>query len=227
MIPLRDNIRHQNTPVITGFLIAINIIIFFFELKVIDISDFVIRWGFIPKRIFLDVGMGEKIIPVFTSMFLHAGLFHLLGNMLFMWIFADNVEDVLGHFNFLCFYLLCGLFAIFTHFILYRDSSVPVLGASGAIAGVLGAYFRLFPSARVLTLIPLFVFWETVELPAFVFLGIWFLYQFLLGVLSAGNMGAGIAFWAHIGGFIAGFILVKIFINKKIYQKETYLDRRF
>lgn len=216
MIPLRDNIPHQRLPLITVSLIIINIVLFIFEvMSGSKISYFIMKWGFIPKRVFMDVTLAEKILPVFSSMFLHAGVAHLIGNMLFMWIFADNVEDAMGHFNFLCFYIFCGLCAALTHFILYNRSSVPVLGASGAIAGVLGAYVRLFPSAKVLTLLPFLIYWEVVEVPAYIFLGVWFVYQFFLGLGSLGATGAGIAFWAHIGGFAAGFILVRKFINKK------------
>jgi len=156
-------------------------------------------------------------MPFFTSMFLHAGWLHLVGNMWFLWIFADNVEDILGHFNFLIFYIACGLAASFAHFIVNLNSAVPAVGASGAIAGVLGAYIVMFPRARVLTLVPIFIFLEVVEIPAFVFLGIWFIYQFFLGMMSVGSYGAGVAFWAHIGGFIAGVLLLNIFLKKRHY----------
>jgi len=148
-------------------------------------------------------------MPFFTSMFLHAGWLHLVGNMWFLWIFADNVEDILGHFNFLIFYIACGLAASFAHFIMNYHSVVPTVGASGAIAGVLGAYIVMFPKARILTLIPIFIFLEVMEIPAFVFLGIWFIYQFLLGMMSVGSYGAGVAFWAHIGGFLFGILLIR------------------
>jgi hypothetical protein len=135
---------------------------------------------------------------------------HLLGNMWFLWIFADNVEDRLGHFGFLVFYLLCGAAATLAHFFMNIKSMVPAVGASGAIAGVLGAYFVLYPSAKILTLVPMF-FYRVVEIPAVIFLGLWFVYQFFLGVANVNAVGGGIAFWAHIGGFVAGIVLVGIF----------------
>jgi len=153
-------------------------------------------------------------------MFMHANFLHLFGNCLYLWIFADNVEDRLGHLNFLIFYLLCGISATFVHTLFNLHSKIPTIGASGAIAGVLGAYFLMFPSARVLTLIPFFFFWEIVEIPAFFFLGFWFLYQFMLGVFSLSATG-GIAFWAHIGGFVTGMFLLNLFYKKKfVYHRR-------
>jgi membrane associated rhomboid family serine protease len=145
------------------------------------------------------------VFPFFTSMFLHGGWLHLLGNMLYLYIFGDNVEDALGHVRYLLFYLACGVAASVTHLALNLDSVVPTVGASGAIAGVLGAYFLLYPKAKVLTLLPIFIFIQIVEIPAFLFLGFWFLLQFISGtVASASQNAGGVAWWAHIGGFAAG-----------------------
>jgi len=146
--------------------------------------------------------------PFFTSMFLHGGWLHLAGNMWFLWIFGDNVEDMLGSIRFVFFYLFCGLAAGFTHFILDPSSSVPTIGASGAIAGVLGGYMLLFPGARVLTLVPLGFFLRVMEIPAAVMIGIWFVIQLASGVLTQGMEQGGVAWWAHVGGFVAGLVLV-------------------
>jgi membrane associated rhomboid family serine protease len=218
MIPLRDNIPHRRLPIITVMLILINIFVFIYELFLgDDLRNFIYLYGFVPQKLFLPISLKDKFFPLFSSMFLHGSWAHLLGNILFMWIFADNVEDRLGHFNFLIFYLSCGIIASLIHAFFNLGSKVPVVGASGAIAGVLGAYFTMFPYARVLTLVPFFIFWEVVELPAFFFLGIWFVYQFLLGLFSIGSMGAGIAFWAHVGGFVGGIFLLKFFLRKIYY----------
>jgi membrane associated rhomboid family serine protease len=216
MIPLRDNIPHRRKPIVTTIILIINIVVFLYQLWLGRNSEyFIYTYGFIPHRLFLPASLKAKIFPLFSSMFLHAGFAHLAGNCLYLWIFADNVEDRLGHFNFLLFYLLCGISATLVHTLFNLGSKIPAVGASGAIAGVLGAYFLMFPGARVLTLIPFFLFWELVEIPAFFFLGFWFLYQFLLGMLSLGRMGAGIAFWAHIGGFVAGILLLRLFIKRR------------
>jgi len=223
MIPLRDNIPHRRLPVVTTLLLIINISVFIYQhilLNPESLEKVIYLYGFIPQRLFLpQFSLKEKLVPLFTSIFMHAGFFHLLGNCLYLWIFADNVEDKLGHFNFLIFYISCGLIANLVHALFNLYSKIPAIGASGAIAGVLGAYFLMFPTARVLTLIPFFFIWEIVEIPAFFFLGFWFLYQFLLGVFSLGRIGGGIAFWAHIGGFVAGFLLVKFFLKRRYYYR--------
>lgn len=215
MIPLKDTIPHRKTPIITVSLIIVNFLVFFYELKQgLFLKEFLFKFGFVPVKVFSDYSLGQKIIPLFSNMFLHGGWAHLLGNSLYLWIFADNVEDRLGHFNFFLFYLLCGLGANFFHFLMNLRSSVPAIGASGAIAGVLGAYFLMFPHSRIITLIPWFLFWEIIEVPAFFFLGFWFLYQFLLGLFSIG-FASGIAFWAHIGGFLTGMFLLRFFLPER------------
>jgi membrane associated rhomboid family serine protease len=177
-----------------------------------ELLPFVERYAVIPARL-LGGGFppaGELLTPV-TAMFLHGGWFHMLGNMLYLHIFGDNVEDTLGHGGFLAFYLACGVASFAAQVLFHPASAVPNLGASGAIAGVLGAYFVRFPRARVVTLLPLFVVFTLVEVPAVVFLGLWFLFQFLSGAASLGRASAtsgGVAWWAHIGGFVAGAIIM-------------------
>lgn len=216
MIPLRDNIPHQRMPVVTVGLIIVNFLVFLYELFLgNNLDEFLYRFGVVPVKLGMDISFIDKIFPFLTSMFLHGGWIHLIGNSLFLWIFADNVEDQLGHIRFLFFYLTCGIVASFIHLLFNWNSSLPAIGASGAIAGVLGAYFIMFPRARVEVLVPFFFIWELIELPAFFFLGLWFIYQFVLGIFSVGYSGAGIAFWAHIGGFLAGVWLLKYFKKRR------------
>ena len=210
MIPLRDNISHKHKPVVTVFLLIVNISVFGYELLLgAEAQSFIFALGFIPGRLFSEVSLSGKVIPLFSNMFLHASFLHLAGNCIYLWVFADNVEDRLGHFRFLGFYLVCGVAASLVHALFNLGSEIPAIGASGAIAGVLGAYFMFFPKARILTLLPIFIFWQIIEIPAFYFLGIWFLLQFIFGICSLGfRQCGGIAFWAHIGGFAMGAILV-------------------
>lgn len=220
MIPLRDDQPSFSTPFINYFLIGLNIVVFLWELSV-GLNSRVLQaltfeFGLVPRHA-LAVLTGHShdplataILPVFTSMFLHAGFLHVAGNMLFLWIFGDNVEDYLGHFPYLIFYLLSGLAAAVAHVLLNSNSRLPIIGASGAIAGVMGAYFILYPRARVLTWFFVFVLW----VPAWLVLGYWFLLNFLSGTAMAAQASAssgGIAFWAHVGGFVAGMLMVKIF----------------
>jgi membrane associated rhomboid family serine protease len=206
MIPLRDVIPTRTTPVVTVGLIALNIAFFLYEqtLGPRGLDSFVRTWGLVPVDFAWD--------RVVTSMFLHGGWGHIVGNMLYLWIFGDNVEDRLGHVRFVIFYLLCGTAAALAQTFINSDSSIPMIGASGAISGVLGAYLLLFPHSRVLTLIPIIFFIQIVEVPAIVLLGLWFLMQIFSGVGSLGNQAdvGGIAFWAHIAGFAAGLLLVNI-----------------
>jgi membrane associated rhomboid family serine protease len=218
MIPFRDNIPSRSFPIITVFIILINIVAFFYELSLgRGLDPFVFQFGVIPARVLSpssDTTLPAIALPFFTSMFLHAGWMHLIGNMWYLWIFGDNVEDRLGHVNYLIFYILCGLGAGVVHTLLNPSSTVPSLGASGAIAGVLGAYMVSYPFAKVLTLLPLFIIWPIVEIPAIIVLGFWFIFQFLSGaesLLSADAGAGGVAFWAHVGGFVIGIILLRLF----------------
>jgi membrane associated rhomboid family serine protease len=222
MIPLRDTNPSRTIPVVNYFLIAMNVMVFLYEFSLSkEMADFVFQFGLIPLNFTGDLQSFQvntgTVIPLFTSMFLHGGWMHLLGNMLFLFIFGDNVEDRFGHFKYIFFYLAAGLAAAFTQIYMFPDSNVPMVGASGAIAGVLGAYVFMFPTAKITTLIPIFFFFQIIELPAFLFLGIWFLLQIISGMfaLGIGADAGGIAWWAHIGGFAAGAVLFPFMRKRK------------
>jgi membrane associated rhomboid family serine protease len=205
-------------------LIVVNFAAFVYEIILGEgLGRFVWTYGIIPARFFSQGFLGSedailRFVPVFTSMFLHSGWFHILGNMLYLWVFGDNVEDYLGHLQFLAFYVVCGLGAGLFQIYAAPHSIVPMVGASGAIAGILGAYLMLFPRAKVIALVPVFFFLQVMEVPALIFLGFWFLIQFLSGVASlssaAYSSSGGIAWWAHIGGFVSGIVLVS-FLRKR------------
>ncbi len=207
MIPLRDNIPSFRRPYVTYFILVVNIGVFIYGLSLgKNLDSFFFRYGAIPKSI-VSGHDPLAVLTLFSSMFIHASIPHIIGNMLFLWIFADNIEDRLGHLWFPIFYVLCGLGGSILHIIIAPSSGVPMVGASGAISGVLGAYVLLFPRARVLTLIPLGFFMRMTYMPSYIFLGIWFLYQFIFGISSIGARGGGIAYFAHIGGFAVGFLI--------------------
>lgn len=211
MIPLSDSARSRSFPFVVISLIVLNIYIFFRELMSPDLEQFVQQWGLVPSLV--DFSSSGWIIPFVTSQFLHGGWLHIGSNMLFLWVFGDNIEDSLGHLRFLVFYLLCGVVAGLTQYFFDPESSVAMIGASGAVAGVLGAYWRLYPNSSVHTLIPLGFFLTTAELPASLMIGLWFLTQIFSGVSSIGvgsDIG-GVAFWAHVGGFLAGMAFVTVF----------------
>jgi len=228
MFPLRDTVRSRTFPVVNVTIIVINILVFLYEFALgPHIEVFIREYGLTPVRFFwgFQHNIPDAILPLFTSMFLHGGWIHVLGNMWFLYIFGDNVEDRVGHGGYIVFYLLCGIGAALSQTFLFRQSQIPMVGASGAIAGVLGAYFLLFPHARVLTLIPIFIFLQIMEIPAVVFLLFWFLFQFLQGTFAASTEGGGVAWWAHIGGFIAGMALVFVFKKKEPQSPGAiYLD---
>ena len=217
MIPIRDDQPRFSTPFVTYFLIAINVVIFLMEfaLDPASLRGLIYEFGMVPSHVTALISGGHSspavaLVPVFTSMFLHGSWMHVIGNMWFLWIFGDNVEDYLGHFKYLAFYLVSGVAAALAQIVVNPLSTVPNVGASGAIAGVLGAYFILYPKARVLTWLFYFFFY----VPAWVMLGYWFVYQFLSGaatsITQAGQNSGGIAFWAHVGGFVSGIVLIKI-----------------
>lgn len=225
MFPIRDYIPRRYTPYGARILLAINVLFYLYEMilaKQETVKLFYLL-GVVPARYFHPawaewVGYPElSYIPFLTHMFLHSGFFHFLANMWILWVFADNVEDVFGSFRFLIFYLCCGLIAMAGHMLFNMDSTVPVVGASGAIAGVMGAYLILYPQSKVLTLVPILFLPLFFDLPAVVFLGFWFFVQLSSGLLaSAGEQGAaGVAWWAHAAGFLAGIILVPFFRNPK------------
>jgi membrane associated rhomboid family serine protease len=212
MIPLRDNIPSRTVPFVTYTLIGANLLAFGFELSLGQhLQQFIHIFGVVPAKVTTIISQAPHlayyaVLPLFTSIFLHGGWMHLLGNMLYLYIFGDNVESALGHIRYLIFYLCSGVAASLVHISFNPGSDIPTVGASGAIAGVLGAYFLLFPRARISTLVPIFFFIQIVEIPALLFLGIWFLIQFLSGsmTLGSGAAAAGVAWWAHIGGFAVG-----------------------
>ncbi len=228
MIPLRDTIPSRTIPFVNYAIIAANALVFLFELSLGRyLDDFVFQFGIVPIRFVEAVQTthidASVIFPLFSSMFLHGGFWHLVGNMLFLYIFGDNVEDRFGHGRYLFFYVLSGLAAAFTQVFINPLSEVPMVGASGAIAGVLGAYVLLYPNAKVVTLIPIFFFVQIAELPAFIFLGFWFLMQFFSGFMSLG-VGAdagGVAWWAHIGGFACGALLMPFLSRREGFPKKA------
>jgi hypothetical protein len=207
-------------------LIGLNSAVFFYQLTLNGrMVDFAYAYGVIPFR-FVHMFPGDpwELLTPLSAMFLHGGWGHLLGNMLYLYIFGNNVEDTLGRGRYLLFYLTCGVLSFLAQVVLQSNSMVPNVGASGAIAGVLGAYFLLFPRARILTLVPLFFFFPLVEIPAFFFLGIWFLMQFLSGAATIGHVSAlagGVAWWAHIGGFLAGMLLVKLLLPRNAARRTV------
>jgi membrane associated rhomboid family serine protease len=220
MIPLRDVIPSRTTPGVTISLIACNVVVYLFQLMLSERGQeaFIYAFGLVPAYF--------STVNVFTAMFVHGGIAHLGGNMLFLWIFGDNVEDRLGHGRFLFFYALCGFAAAIAQTALNPDSVVPMVGASGAIAGVMGAYLVLYPHSRVLMLFPFPVF--LFELPALVFLVMWFLVQFLNGinqlpVFERNALSGGVAFWAHVMGFVAGLILV-VFMKRPERTRVEWWD---
>ncbi|MFN2240510.1 MAG: rhomboid family intramembrane serine protease [Thermoanaerobaculia bacterium] len=210
MIPLRDRNPRTSTPWVNYILIALNLAAFAWELSLgVRFESTLASVAFVPERFWQAGGWGADGMSMLVSMFLHAGWLHIGSNMLYLWIFGDNIEDRLGHFLYLVFYLACGFAATMAHALLNAGSGLPAIGASGAIAGVLGAYLVLFPRAHVMTLIPIGFFIAVRELPALLILGLWFAIQIFSGVASIGASEAGgVAWWAHIGGFVAGLALV-------------------
>lgn len=232
MIPLRDSIPSSRPPVINYLIIAACILVFVVQLSHEDLLAG--RFAFNPAYI-VGPHASERpltftLLTILTSMFMHGSILHLAGNMLFLWVFGDNVEDRMGHARYLIFYLLCGTIAAVTQAVISGFAPLPSLGASGAIAGVLGAYFVMFRGATVRTLLPLIIIWTIVDIPAVVFLGLWFVFQLFAGVGTLGHAGAGgVAFWAHIGGFVAGLLLVRVFavMHRRTLPRPRVLDVRY
>lgn len=229
VIPLRDVNPTEKFPFFTVALIVTCTLVFIREISLppSELDALIKHYGLVPS-VFLNSSLPfvDRLIPVFTSMFLHGGFTHLIGNMLFLWIFGNNIEDRLGHFRFLIFYFLCGIAAAFAQVAASATSNAPMIGASGAIAGILGAYLILFPGARIITLVIFFYFITIQEIPAFILIGIWFLLQFMNSLGSLAGVQTGVAYFAHIGGFIAGIILIYIFPKRRsrqsIYFPEDY-----
>ncbi len=233
MLPLRDTIPSKSYPVVNYLIIASNVLVFFVQMaQGPALQKFIFTYGLVPIRYSSPQAgeyftTGQQIFSLFSYMFLHGGFWHLLGNMWSLYIFGDNVEDRLGPVRYLVFYILCGLASGLSHLAINWGSRIPTIGASGAIAGVMGAYFLLYPYSRILTFIPIFFIPYFIEVPAFFFLGLWFLMQFLSAAGTPAH-GGGIAWWAHIGGFLFGMLFVKIFlkapgvgISQKLRQKAA------
>jgi membrane associated rhomboid family serine protease len=225
MVPLKDYNPTQRTAYVTYGLIVLNVVMFLYELSLPaqGLTHFFQAWAVVPMEFStslttgLSTGNAEEWLTLFTSQFLHGGFLHLAGNMLYLWIFGNNVEDQMGHGRFLLFYLLCGLLANLVQWFFAMDSGIPSLGASGAIAGVMGAYIFRFPEVRILTLVPIGPFPLPLQIPAIFYLGLWFLQQAFYGVASLeaptmiGMEAGGIAYWAHAGGFLIGALLGPLF----------------
>lgn len=230
MLPLRDDRPRYSTPWVNYFLIGLNLVIFFFEFTLDrrSLELLIHQFGVVPSHLALFLSGSSRyslpaiVLPFFTSMFLHGSWMHVIGNMWFLYIFGDNVEDYLGHFKYLVFYILAGLIAMSTQVLMNVNLTVPTVGASGAIAGVLGAYFVLYPKARVLTWFFVFVLW----VPAWIILGYWFALQFLSGTATLlafqGQNIGGVAFWAHVGGFVSGALMVKLFPARGLRYPYAY-----
>jgi membrane associated rhomboid family serine protease len=216
MIPLRDVIPSRTSPYVTVTIIALNALAWFYEVSMPreQLSVFLQQFGVVPAAF--------SVPTLFTSMFLHGSWSHAIGNLWYLWIFGDNVEDRMGHGRFAVFYLLCGIAAAFGQMFMDPDSTLPMIGASGAIAGVMGAYFVLYPHSRVLTLVPLIIYWEIIELPALMLLGFWFLMQlFSAGAIAAtASTGGGVAFMAHVAGFVVGGL--GVFAFRKRQEPDTW-----
>jgi membrane associated rhomboid family serine protease len=222
MIPIRDVIPSRTTPFVTVTIIVLNVLVYLYQTSLGNegATAWILTWGLTPAAF--------SWTTVATSMFLHGGLLHVAGNMLYLWIFGDNVEDRVGHGRFLVFYLLCGLAAAMAQTWIHPDSAIPMVGASGAVAGIMGAYFVLYPQSRILTFVPIF-FFQLIEVPALFFLGIWFLMQFVNGLgslaaISQGQPGGGVAFWAHAAGFAAGAAGIYLFRRPERQRVEWWSD---
>ncbi len=219
MIPLRDILPSHSRPIVTIGLIVVNVLVFLYEMSLdsFSLNEFIYRHAIVPEQL--------QYADIVTSMFLHGGWMHLIGNMWFLWIYGDNVEDILGHGKYLMFYLLCGGAAGVLQIVVDPDSRIPLLGASGAIAGVMGAYMIKFPHARILTLLPIFFIITFQEIPAYLILIYWFVIQFFSGVgsIASAHQGGGVAWFAHIGGFLAGMLLIKTLATRERYRQRSDL----
>jgi membrane associated rhomboid family serine protease len=225
MFPLKDTVQSRGVPVMTWGIILLNALVFLYELSLPpeQLERLIAALGMVPARLGYEP---EAYWTLLTCMFLHGGWMHFIGNMWMLYLFGDNVEDRMGPGRYLAFYLLCGLAAGLTHYVTNLGSPVPSIGASGAIAGVLGAYFLLFPTARVITLVILVIFPLFIEIPAVVFLGIWFASQLYSGALSLVSQASyeGVAWWAHVGGFVAGMALLPVFKKSRKQYRRYYAD---
>jgi membrane associated rhomboid family serine protease len=237
MFPYRDENETQHPAIVTAAIIILNVLVWIFVQgagSTLSVARSVCELGLIPGELTLSLPVGTRfpmgdrlacltdpgrqVFHLLTSMFLHGSWMHLLGNMWFLWLFGNNIEDSMGHLRFIVFYLFCGLAAAMGQVVTNPSSVIPMVGASGAISGVMGAYLILFPNVRVYALVPIVIFITSVALPAWVMLGYWFLIQFVSGLLTSADEVGGVAFWAHVGGFVAGVVLIKLF------TREDYLE---
>jgi membrane associated rhomboid family serine protease len=258
MIPVGDSVRSRTIPYVNVAIIAVNIVVFFYELSLqaqplfpgglSELDRFFFEWGSLPaciserfgfspdvpsRELGIVCGVNNEVPALFYSMFIHGGWFHLIGNMIFLWVFGDNVEDAMGHARYALFYVIAGLAATAAHIAVNQSDLVPAIGASGAIAGVLGAYLVLYPRATVAAILPIFIlFWMPFYVPAVFLIGLWFVMQLFNGfaALAASdpvNAGGGVAWFAHIGGFVAGLVLVKLFVlGRRVPPRPTVMVRR-
>ncbi len=237
MFPIKDTVPSREFPVVTWALIIVNSLVFLFEttLSPAELERLFYLFGVVPARyshpawaVFWGLPI-DNYWPFLTNMFLHGGWTHIISNMWTLYLFGDNVEDRMGHGKFLIFYILCGISASVTHFIFNIHSTVPALGASGAIAGVMAAYLILFPTSRVITLIPIFFLPYFIEIPAVIYIGVWFITQLFSGTFSllSPKAGGGIAWWAHIGGFLMGLVLLPFFKKREPGYRRYYSDEMF
>jgi membrane associated rhomboid family serine protease len=216
MIPLKDTIPSRTFPAVNITLVVINCLVFLYELSLgPGLLPFIDRYAIIPARFFNAGMISDMIAPLFSFMFLHGGWLHVISNMLYLWIFGDNVEDRMGHFRYLVFYLMCGVASGLVQLFISPASRIPIVGASGAIAGVMGAYLLLYPFGRVVTLVFFFIFIQVVQIPAIFFLVFWFVLQFFSGAFATPGQEGGVAWWAHVGGFLCGLLLVFPFARRK------------
>lgn len=211
MLPLRDHNKTVNFPFVTIVFILLNVLGFYLEITSLDFENFIYAHALVPAQV--NFSEPSTWFPFLTSMFMHGGWLHIISNMWFLWIFGNNVEDVLGKVKYIILYLLSGIAGSLAQFIINPESNIPMLGASGAIAGVLGSYLVMFPRHKIDTLVPFFGFLQVVSIPAMVMIGYWIILQVLSGVGSFGAQG-GVAYFAHIGGFVAGWLFTKLFANK-------------
>ncbi|MCU0519726.1 MAG: rhomboid family intramembrane serine protease [Anaerolineae bacterium] len=230
MFPLRDNVPSRRFPVVTLVIVVVNVLLFLYEVMMgADAGAFTVSYGVVPARLLAGWYNPGVLFTLLSSMYLHGGWAHLIGNMWYLWIFGDNIEDRMGRLRYFVFYTLCGIGAALIQVAVAPRSTIPMIGASGAIAGVLGAYLLLYPRARVSTLVPVFYFIRIIWLPAVVVLGGWFLVQLLNGLasLNVQMMTGGVAFWAHIGGFVAGMVLMPIFRKRDALPPSLGYDQRY
>jgi len=220
MIPLRDTVKSRTFPFINMTIIILNVLVFFGEsnLTEMGLTEFFYHFGIIPSWFLQTVEAGyfvQAVIPLVTSIFLHGGWLHIISNMLFLWVFGDNIEDRMGHFKYLLFYLTVGVIGNIAQIMANPQSTIPIIGASGAVAGILGAYYISFPRAKILALIPIVFFFTLMEVRASFFIIFWFVLQVFNGVFSLTTVGNSVAWWAHIGGFLGGFILIRFFQRQR------------